>query len=200
MVPVWRGQLSVLWCWEKGTLSLHCVTLTVSDALMLACLEPGHCALLSTELSLFPLILLDVTLQLICSSWTSSLCLLGRSVSLWPSTPSCIPFLSAFLSPSGEPGHHCLEVSPAHRPELLSINVTALSPIATLDRHVSNGDLHAGWRCLWPLCSLMCSNLCRNWFVFHFPPVKEVWSFRMYNVWSTSSHLFFLSCPRSGVI
>lgn len=42
---------------------IHCVTLTVSTALELACLVTGHCALVSVEVRLFPFGLLNVTLD-----------------------------------------------------------------------------------------------------------------------------------------
>lgn len=200
MVPLWRGYFSVLCCWEKGISSFHRVTLIVSDPLVLACLGPGQCALVSTEMSLLPLILLNVTLAadllflglIIVSAW--EIC---ESVTFHG--PSRMPFLSTLLSPSWEPGHHCFEVSPAHLPEPLSINVATVSAHCRVEYSMRQiGDLHARQCCPCPLHSLMCSNLYRRWFFLSFPTYQENWKL------SGSSDLpsptfFFLSCHRSGV-
>lgn len=48
----WRG-LGILMALGEGHF-IHCVTLTVTTTLDLACLLTGRCALVSTELRLFP--------------------------------------------------------------------------------------------------------------------------------------------------
>lgn len=79
-----KGKVSIFMALGEGHL-IHCVTLTLSPALHLACLVTGRCALVSTEMRLFPFGLWMSSWQLIWTSWTLLLCLLVRYCSPWPS-------------------------------------------------------------------------------------------------------------------
>lgn len=86
----WTGKLCILMALGEGHF-IHCVTLTASTALELACLVTVSRALVSTDMWLFPFGLWMSSWQLIWASWILPLSLVVTS-SLWPfcQTPGLI--------------------------------------------------------------------------------------------------------------